>query len=384
MRKAPSVSAARGYAFLGTRIAVGGDLPSLALWLDEFFIPAFAPWTGDAPDVTVAVSCDHAAYQATARSRPAGDVRAAPCFALDQETVRHPAWTVSDRTVLADERAGVFYVLGGARVDVVAHPSSDRMRTRVMRVVRELATTRALASPGRFQLHAAALAHHGRALLLAGPKGAGKTTLLGSLAATGAAILTNDRALLCDDEPIGLAARAGFVVHGIPTIVSIRPGTLALLPRLARGVAAGERLVHLTLAEADAGHPRRGSAEPNATLALSPSQLARQLGTRLGAPAPLGAVAFPEPHADPDDLAVERLDPADAERRLFASRYGGHAGPIETTVFARPTDAQRPADSDRPHLVTIAVEIPCFAIQIGSRRLADTRAAEAVLAKVLS
>jgi energy-coupling factor transporter ATP-binding protein EcfA2 len=255
------------------------------------------------------------------------------------------------------------------------------MRTRVMRVVRELVTTRALASSDRFQLHAAALAHQGRALLLAGPKGAGKTTLLGSLTATGAAILANDRVLLRADASPAADVPASFVVHGVPTIVSIRPGTLALLPRLARGVVAGERLVHLTLAEADVARPRRGNAAPSAALALSPAQLARQLDTRLGAPAPLGAVVFPEPHSDPDGLAVERLDAEDAERRLLTARYGRHTGTSEATVFDL-TRVRRTDAADHAAIAALAGRIPCFVVRTGTRRLADRRTAAAILARV--
>jgi hypothetical protein len=352
----------RGYAFLGTTIAVTSDLPSTSAWLDEFLIPAFDPWTGDVPDFAVRIVSDPVVHEAVASSRPPGRLHEALCFALDQEIVRHPSWTVSDRTVLADERRGIFYVLAGTQVDVVVHPRSDRLRVGAMRVIRELAVVRALSSTDRLQLHAAGLDLDGRGLLLAGPKGAGKTTLLGYLASsTRASILTNDRVIL-------RAAERGFAIHGIPTIVTVRPGTLALLPRLAQGVPAVERPAHLTLAEVDAALACAGNTDGTVALKLSPPQLARQLGVTLGACAELGAIAFPEAHPDPDKLAVEGLAERDAERRLLAARFGLRSGegcPTAFEVFAR---ARRPAGVDEVLIAAVAAQIPCFAVRTGARR----------------
>ena len=66
-----------------------------------------------------------------------------------------------------------------------------------MRVVRELVTAGALADGSRVELHASALAHDGRIIVLAGPKEAGKTTLMARLASVGKfAIAGNDRLLV--------------------------------------------------------------------------------------------------------------------------------------------------------------------------------------------
>ncbi|MGH7895441.1 MAG: hypothetical protein ACREQL_12290, partial [Candidatus Binatia bacterium] len=264
------MAAMRGYHFLDTTIAVTSDAPSIALWLDEFLRPAFDPW-GGAADFAVSVRTDRAAYEAAAATRPSGKLPDEPCFALDREVVRHPCWRSAGRTVLADAKYGAFYALDGTEVDVIAHPGSALFRGGVMRVVRELATVRALASPDRVQLHAAAFEVDGHAVLVAGPKGAGKTTLLAYVASsTGARILTNDRAVA---QRLG----SGFEVRGVPTFVSVRPHTRALLPRLFRGITL-ERPAHLTLAEADAATAGGDHREITTRLKLSPPQLARQLG----------------------------------------------------------------------------------------------------------
>jgi hypothetical protein len=368
------VSALRGYAFLGIGIAVASDVPSALVWLDEFLRPAFDPWRGDAPDFAVRIVTDPAAHARVASGRPPGAVDEVACFALDQEIVRHPAWIAGDRTVIDDRRMGAFYVLAGTRVDVVVHPGSERFRAGVMRVVRELATARALARGDRLQLHAAGLAVGGRGLLLAGPKGAGKTTLLGHLAAaSGADLLTNDRAFLRRGED------GGFAAHGIPTIVNVPPGTLALLPRLADGVPAIERPAHLTCAEADAVLARTGGAGGATTMKLSPAQLARQLGVALRASAELAAIAFLEPHADPDGFAVRRLAERDAERHLRGARYGVTSGKTEATAFERFVGAARPAEADDAVVKALAARVPCLALGVGARRLGDPRAAAAIL-----
>ncbi len=375
------MSATRGYAFLGTTIGVESDVPSALTWLDEFLTPAFEAWTGDAPEFTVRIASDPVAHATVESTRPRAAAAEVPCFALDQEIVRHRAWIAAGRTIVDDARYGAFYVLAGDRVDVVVHPGSDRFRAGAMRVVRELASARALASSRRLQLHAAGLEIDGRALLLAGPKGAGKTTLLGYLASstTGARILTNDRALL----RVG-GGGGDVTVHGMPTIVNVQPGTLELLPRFARGVPAIERPAHLTLAEADAALARVGSANGARQLKLSPPQLARQLGVELSAGAELAAVAFLGRHAEPDGLAVERLDADDAAHRLRATRYGIGSGKDGATVFERFAHArERDAAAEDASIAALAARTPCFALATGHRRLREPSAAAAILSAVL-
>lgn len=80
---------------------------------------------------------------------------------------------------------------------------------------------------GYYLLHAFAVVKEGRSILLVGPSGSGKTT-------TGLHLLEQGWQLLANDV-ILLEARADGV-YALPTpgAVSIRPGTLALLPTLAR------------------------------------------------------------------------------------------------------------------------------------------------------
>src|SRR6185503_17823444 len=187
--------AMRGYCFFGATVSVTSDAPAVARWLDEFLHPAFEPWTGPA-EFAVSVRTDPAAHAALAATCPAGALGEAACFALDSQVVSHPTWRAGVRTVFADAKYGALYALDATGAEVIAVPDSVLFRGGVMRVVREVVTTRALVSANRIQLHAAACEVDGRAVLIMGPKGTGKTTLLAYLAAsTGARILTNDRAV---------------------------------------------------------------------------------------------------------------------------------------------------------------------------------------------
>jgi hypothetical protein len=370
------VDAVRGYRFFGATVSVACDAPAVAAWLDEFLQPAFEPWAGEA-ETAVSVRTDPSAHAALAATRPAHALEDAACFALDTHVVAHPAWRVGGRTVLADARYAALYALDGRTVEVLAAPVAPLFRGGVMRVVREAATAHALASPARLQLHAAALEADERAVLIAGPKGAGKTTLLAYLAAsTGARILANDRVVV-------ERAAGGHRVRGVPTLVSVRPETRALVPRLHRGITL-ERLGHLTIAEA--GAAMRETEGPGAAtpIRMSPPQLAGQLGVELGSEAPLAAVVFPGRADRPDEVAVERLARRDAERHLLASRFGTSSGRTVPTVFERLLRAPRPANADAALVDALAAGVPCFAVRVGRARFADPGAAATLLGAVLA
>jgi len=277
--------AMRGYCFFGATVSVTSDAPAIARWLDEFLQPAFEPWTGPA-ELAVSVRTDLAAHAALAATRPAGPLGEAACFALDSQVVSHPTWRAGGRTVLADAKYGALYALDATAAEVIAVPDSVLFRGGVMRIVREVVTTRALVSANRIQLHAAACEVDGRAVLIMGPKGAGKTTLLAYLAASsGARILTNDRAVAERDD-------GGFLVRGVPTVVSVRPEARALVPRLYRGMTL-DRAAHLTLAELEVATRDGNRPAVTTRLRLSPLQLARQLGVALASDGRLAAVVFP-------------------------------------------------------------------------------------------
>jgi hypothetical protein len=295
-------------------------------------------------------------------------------FALDSEVVRLPSWPSARGTVVADAKFEALYVLGDGRVDVVAHPGSRRVRAGAMRVVREIATARALGEIDCLQLHAAAVERDGRALLLAGPKATGKTTLLAYLATTERVrILANDRVLL-------RGSADALEVRGVPTVVSVRPDTAALVPRLADSVPAVDSPAHLTLAETEAALAAHGAVPAGRRLRLAPSALARLLGAPLVAAARVVAIALPVLDPGREGLDIERLPVAEAERRLGGARFGVHSGKAGPTVFERLTGTRRPAAVDATLLAGLAAAVPCLAVRVGTEELPRAEAAASILA----
>jgi hypothetical protein len=80
---------------------------------------------------------------------------------------------------------------------------------------------------GYYLLHAFAVVKGGRSILLVGPSGSGKTT-------TGLHLLEQGWQLLANDVVLLEARADGVYALPTPGAVSIRPGTLALLPTLAK------------------------------------------------------------------------------------------------------------------------------------------------------
>ena len=309
----------------GAPITIRSELPGVLAWLEEMLAPGFSVQKQDD---------DATALRVTIGAEMVRDSEWTPeatfaCFALDTEVLRLPGRAVGSSFVLEDEHWGTRYQLAPGSVRITPSRPDARVRLSALRVVREMATVGALAAGGRIQLHASCLAWEGRCLVLAGPKRAGKTTLLARLAAsTGAEIVTNDRLILRDTAH-------GWQVTGVPTIVSVRPGTMRRLPELFRTVPAVVRPVDLALQEATSAAARFGVVTEPSQLSLSPAQLAHEVGSRLSQGGPLACLAVVGVQAGPGDFHVQRLSRAQAAETIEAVRYGASARADEPTVFAR-------------------------------------------------
>lgn len=361
--------ARQGFAFFGTRIGVTSDESATPTWLSEFLSPAFELREPAGADFVVEVCSDPTRYGAIASARPSGTLPTVPCFARDEKITRRPTWHWQGHTVLDEDRLGALYLLIGNRIEVLRAPDSGRFRTAVMRVVREVAVAPALLDGRRILLHAAAVAHEGAGVLFAGPRTCGKTTMLSYAArAAGTAILANDRVVLT-------AAAGTWDARGVPTIVSLRPGTLELMPELLRRIPPGPTPVELTLAEAAALGGTSAAPTAATRIKVSPAQLAHALGTSLATQAPLVAIAFPDPRGGADEVTIERLAPAAALERLGGARFGLHVRDEEPTVFARLTAGTRPPEADDQAIARLAAEVPCFTVRIGANALRGPAAA---------
>ncbi len=358
---------------------MSNDTPALR-WLAEFLSPPFAVVAARRSGILVRLAVDaerHEALARAARERHGEDA----FFRLDQGLVSLPVFTgAGGEAVAYDAKYDCFYTLGAARIDVVGHPRARDYRSGTMRVVREIATVRALASGARL-LHAGGVVLGGAAVVIAGPKAAGKSTLLCQLAATpGAALLANDRVLV-HAAPTPTAC-------GVPTVVGLRPETLAMFPRIAADLPAVRRPAALTLEESvrEAGTAALDRAR---SIRISPAQLADGLGVPRAGGAPLRALLFPgrdgasARRADAEGAEVHRLSHGEARAALADARFGTDTSPARTVFerrFGGPGAADRGDDRDAFESA-LARGVPCYRVRWGAAASAcDTLTALATAA----
>jgi hypothetical protein len=261
--------------------------------------------------------------------------------------------------VIADSGRGCFYRVQRRSVEIVARPGVRRVRIGLMRVVREFAAACMLAQGNVLDFHTAAFAVGERAVLLVGPKGGGKTTLLVSVLASGrAALVANDRVF------VDASGRPGQAV-GVPTLVSLRDGTLRLFPNLRHGFPKCPGRLHAGELEShDAATLEDDDAPP--VFVLSPTQLARRLGVPAVRGGPIAAVVFPEICSAADAWSLEPVAPAEGATRLRECLYGTRSGSRSRTVFEEVVGGRVGRPEERDTLMErLAAWVPLFRCRLG-------------------
>jgi len=360
--------------FLGGPIQATADDPAPIAWLREFLEPWFddgAGPMGGAPDAPADAPVVHLSLDPRTCARLARDGGPAsgplvPCFLLDDRILGYPRWLAADGGAwIRDSHLDTWYQPGPGGVRILAPEDGRGARVALMRVVREL-TMHRLADRGAVLLHAAGAARGGRALLVCGPRRAGKTTLLlRLLAEPGMAYLANDRVAVVPGSLSGAAGGVVATARGLPTIVALRPGTLALLPSVETRLRADRPDHWRTLAEGRAAgltdDARRGApaGPPTLPVDLSPAQLCALVGVRPAPAAMVAAVVFPVSDPTTRGVRLERLGRADALTRLRAGTVG--AGLPRRSARGLAVGApQRP----RPRVDRLA-GLPAFAVHLG-------------------
>lgn len=335
-----------------TSIALRSDDAAAAGWLVEFLHPWFAA-SSRTPrcDLTVTTSAER--RREVLASRP---VDAAPraCFALDQQVVSLPAWSRRDGVAVDDAERSCVFVLGPSRVELFPDPTTHRWRFTLQWICHELAATRFRRTA--VDLHAAAVETEGQAIAIVGPKGAGKTTLSFHLLRSGRCRwIANDRAFARIDG-------ADVSLRGMPTPVKLLSAARRDFPELLRGLRPIERPYLHTIAEsiAAAGPADRRDAEE---LALSPAQIAHQLGVTARDEAPLGAIVFPEIRADRSGSLLMRLAPDEVAERLRSNLYGRPSGRRVATLFEEHDGGSAPTPYERTD--EVAARVPGWRALLG-------------------
>ena len=323
-------------------------------WLEENLAPGFCALATEPAARLVAKVVDPARYRRLLDRGPASPLTQITCFGFDGHGGACTMWNATP-TTLYDDELDVFYQLDGEsrRVEVVTPSARPSTRIALLRLVREYATHH-LAAEGAIQFHAAALGHDGRGMLIVGPKRAGKTSLLiHGLGEPGSTFITNDRAVVSRD------ARDGWRLGGMPTVISIRPGTVELLPK--SGFSDARRWsARMTLSEALAATVDGPPASASRPLSISPRQLCHALGVGRVDSAPLRAIVFPRVDAGREGLHVERLSADEAGERLQSHRLNP-AG----TVFRSDLAGAGATTAAAEVLAGLQQSIPAFECVLG-------------------
>lgn len=269
-----------------------------------------------------------------------------PCVRLDQQTVTLEGWREDNKLVLVDSLAGCFFMVDGSNAELVVPVSSKHARIILLSTIREMIIGRLSGLHALVDLHAAGFCIGGQGVLLAGPRKAGKTTLLcHAISSAGAELLANDRILvdLNKDYPIA---------YGVPTMASIRKGTLDLFPQL----QAPEEILR---SSADEG--QNGSSE----LRLPPSKFASRLGARHLQKAQLRAILLPEIISGPEGIVLKPLAAEEALLRLKSYRYGVPEHREVPTLFGSLMSGGRKPVSIEEGMAHLVSEVPIYQCQMG-------------------
>ena len=362
------------------RVRVLGDRGHLQ-WLEEFLTPHFGRRAGE-PDCQVFVNEDEEQFAALRLSGPHADSGLLDCFALDSSVVRLPVWRASEgTTTIFDEKFDVFYSLNAddpRTVTLITRRHNLGARVAMMRVVRELTMNHVQRIGGLF-LHAAALAVRGRGVVIAGQRAAGKTTLLIHLLRhPGARYVSNDRALV-SFHPATVALR------GMPTIVTVRPRTLALFPSLRERLLASGYHPRLSLAEVAAAPLQTPRPWGDQRFGLSPAQFRALLATEAVADCQLSTLLLPRITNQPGTVRLTELSPEVAAERLSLALFGAGSWRKSSDVFTVPDQPPPPDETELARRCSrLTSQVRCVECALGLEAYERAELAGELLDEVLA
>lgn len=361
------------FSYEGISIGVLAEKETDIQWLKEFLLPWFDMSGDDVPDVRVRVTCDPARYeQLMACGRGDGSINA---LMLDTSIIAFPLWNAPGKQLaFYDEDREIFYRVTDNYIELILRDRNADIRTRLMRVLRELAMGVAQMQGGRF-LHASAFVVEGSAAIITGPRQAGKTSLLSYILSNSEAkFLTNDRLLV---HQCGQSVR----LRGMPTIVSVREGTMNLFPEFRQSIIDHRFTSDVTLLEArqlETHLPRRVKQGSHG---LSPRQFCTILDCQPTRDARGGVLIFPRQTGRAGGLRLRRLEPGEARIQLEQCLFG-HIGPDRLseafTILPHRLD-RKAAPGDAALQAGLARALPSYDCELGNDAYADDRGAKQLL-----
>lgn len=350
----------------GFIIGVHAAHPADLEWLLEFMSPAFDVTQGKRADVEVSYVVDNAAFEALHRrcSDKSGELYDG--FVLDDSTLRFPRWAEAapggDTRVAFDARRDTFFETGpGFGVRIIAN-NRDRSRVNWMRVIREFAMN-ACMRRGDVFLHAACFTSEDRAIVISGVKNAGKTTTL-----TWCLELLEAAGFMSDDRVRMRALASGYEARAMPTIMTFRAPSLALLPKFAVRLRQVQDTQRLSSSELAAGRVQAHiNSLSDGRVGLAPQRYAQLLGRESTPSAPVAAIVFPEVVDDSGGLDVCALKPAAAGERLQHALFGVSNLQRRSDLFDYLAAGEEPSpDETRARAQRIVEHVPSYAWRLGS------------------
>lgn len=334
-------------------------------WLTEFFSPALRVMPHAKTTETVQVDVDSERYRELHLVLQKGQVCRYDCFTMDGRFEAFCGCEAADGgLVIWLESFSLMLRVDESRLafHLVADSPEAKVRIGLMRVIREIATVRALRS-GALPLHGAACVSGGRAIGFVGVKTAGKTTsLIHWLQSPGTRFLANDRFFI-------LPRNGSWLASGMPTIVNIRAGTLRHFEELMRRV--GEQPYHLsrTLTEV-----QQGVLQPSVSgngVSLSQAQFLHVLDRSAETEAEVGMLLFPERDDQIDRVSFEPLPIDEGADLLYANLLRPGPSIVTSEVFDPGPDREVAVDAVRVSCRELAAAGFCYRYRQGYRTLSQ-------------
>jgi len=257
-------------------------------WVVEFFSPSLRSVPQASTTETVHAEIDSRQHGELRRVLEQGQVRRYDCFSLDGHFESFLGCEMkSGSLVVWLESFSLMLLVDQARENfrLIADSPASRMRIGMMRVLREIATVRALRS-GALPLHGSACVKDGKTIGFLGAKTAGKTTsLIHWLQSPGVRFLANDRFFVAQSN-------ASWSASGMPTIVNVRAGTLQHFDLVRQ--RAVEMSYHLGRTIEESQSDACQSSRSDEAVSINQAQFLRILDRSAVSEAPLGLFLFPE------------------------------------------------------------------------------------------